>query len=193
MSVEESPLTPLVGALADLTRWFADCSISGMVVGGVAASILGRPRATRDVDALVIIAEHGWQSFVDDGLRFGFEPRIADPVAFAERSRVMLLRHAKSGIDVDIALGMLPFEEEAVRRRIITPIAGLSLPLATVEDLLIMKAVAHRHRDLSDIDSLIAAHPKFDRALVLDWVSQFATTLDSPEILADLESRIRGN
>ena len=52
MPPEDSPLTPLVGALGDLTRWFAECSVPGMVIGGVAASILGRPRATRDVDAL---------------------------------------------------------------------------------------------------------------------------------------------
>lgn len=47
-------------ALTDLNEWLADAHVSGMVIGGVAASILGRPRATRDIDALVILSEDQW-------------------------------------------------------------------------------------------------------------------------------------
>jgi hypothetical protein len=34
--------------LTDLTEWFSDAHLSAMVVGGVAASILGRPRSARE-------------------------------------------------------------------------------------------------------------------------------------------------
>jgi hypothetical protein len=46
----------------------------------------------------------------------GIEPRIADPIGFASKSRVLLLRHMISGTDIDFSLGILPFEVEMVER-----------------------------------------------------------------------------
>ena len=61
-------------------------------------------------------------------------------------------------------------------------------PLPTVEDLIIMKAVAHRSRDLSDIESLVETNAKLDVARIVRWVSDFASALAMPEILSDLQS-----
>jgi hypothetical protein len=33
---------------------------------------------------------------------------------FAARTRVLLLRHVASGIDIDVSLGALPFERETI-------------------------------------------------------------------------------
>ena len=52
MSNKENPLVPLEAALRDLVAWWQDQEISGVVIGGVAVSILGRPRLTLDVDAV---------------------------------------------------------------------------------------------------------------------------------------------
>jgi len=38
-------------ALSDLLRWLAETNVPGIIIGGVAASLLGHPRLTRDVDA----------------------------------------------------------------------------------------------------------------------------------------------
>ena len=73
----------------------------------------------------------------------GLVPRIADAEAFARRHRVLLLRHDASGISVDISLGMLPFEVEAVERSIVHEVGSVAIRLPTPEDLIIFKAVAH--------------------------------------------------
>jgi hypothetical protein len=78
----------LRSALADLTNWLNAAQIPSMVIGGVAASILGRPGLTQDVDALVILQEADWQRAVEGAVRFGIFPRIADALEFARRSRV---------------------------------------------------------------------------------------------------------
>ena len=92
-----------------------------MIIGGVAASLLGRPRTTRDVDAVVWLDhERDWPSFVAGLRTHDIEPRIDDVLGFAARSRVLLLRHVPSGIDVGgdgTELGALPFEKEAISRR----------------------------------------------------------------------------
>ena len=184
---DPSPLAPLVAALGDLVKWLRDEHVKGLVIGGVAASILGRPRATRDVDAVVWIGERSAQSFLESARRHGFVPRIADAVAFARRSSILLLRHTSSAIDIDVSLGALPFEREAIGRGISRVVGTLTIPVPTPEDLVVMKAVAHRPRDAADIESVLQANPGTDREFVRRWVREFAKALDAPDIAADLE------
>lgn len=72
-------LTPLLAALRDLVAWFAAAHVSGLIIGGVAASLLGRPRVTRDVDAVVLLEESEWETFLSRGARHGFMPRVSNP------------------------------------------------------------------------------------------------------------------
>ena len=72
--------------------------------------------------------------------------------------------------------------------------AGLKVPLPRPEDLIIMKAIAHRPRDHADIEGLLQACPDVDRQHVARTVREFAMVLDAPELLEDLErifSRVR--
>jgi len=178
-----------VAPLPDLIQWWQSQQARGLIIGGLAVALLGRPRVTRDVDALVLLAEERWPAFVESGSAFGFVPRQPDTLAFAHEARVLLLRHQPTGIDVDIALGCLPFEEEAVARATAVKVAGVSVPLPTAEDLVIMKAVAHRDRDLLDIEGLLATHPDLDRRRVRRWVRAFADALETPELYNDLQRR----
>ncbi len=184
---EAEPLVPLLGTVRDLVAWLRKGHYRGIVIGGVAASLLGRPRVTRDVDALVLVEERDWAKFLGSGGEFGFASRIPNPLAFAGKSRMLLVRHVPSQIDADISMGLLPFEEEAVARGRPHEVQGLQVPLPTPEDLVIMKAVAHRARDLEDIAGILEAHPRLDLRRVRRWVRDFAEALEMPELVADLE------
>lgn len=162
MADQGDTLTPLLAAIRNLVVWLQDTAVRGTVIGGVAASLLGRPRVTRDIDALVVLDESKWATFLAKGMTCGFVPRLADAVAFARQARVLLVRHEASGIDLDIAFGALPFEEETVRHAVWREVAGIQVPLPLPEDLLIMKAVAHRPRDMADIESILDAQPQVD-------------------------------
>lgn len=48
---EPRDLTPLLAVLRDLVAWLEYGKVPGVVIGGLAASLLGRPRLTRDVEA----------------------------------------------------------------------------------------------------------------------------------------------
>ena len=157
------------------------------MIGGLSANLLGRPRVTKDVDAVVLLGDLHIDAFLAAGARFGFSPRIGDAAAFAAKNRVLLLVHDPSKTDVDISLGVLPFEQESVDRASIVTIAGISFPLVSPEDLIIMKALPRRPRDIADIEAVLDAHPKLDFERVRYWVSQFASVLEAPEILDDLE------
>jgi hypothetical protein len=187
----ESDLDPLLSALRDLLAWLRSERVDAVVIGGVAASLLGTPRTTADVDALLFVEDEIGTGFVESGRRWGIRPRIDDAVEFARRTRVLLLRHDASGVDIDISFGALPFEEAAVREARVVEVAGLRIPVPRVEDLLVMKAVAHRGRDLADIEGLLDANPDLDLDAVRAVVREFSEALEMPEILDDLEAAIR--
>lgn len=179
--------TNLLKPLADLGRWLDAVHAQSVVVGGVAASFLGRPRFTQDIDALAILSESEWEAAIAAAATHGIEPRIEDAVAFARRSRVLLLKHKESGIDIDVILGGLPFEHNAVAQGRTYLVGGVNVRLPRVEDLLIMKAVAHRPRDMQDIESLLDAHPDVDVSSVRQWVSEFATATAMSDLIDDLD------
>jgi len=54
-----------------------------------------------------------------------------------------------------------------------------------------MKAVAHRPRDAVDIEAVLDAHPKLDKARVRRWVEEFSEALEMPEIYTDLEALMK--
>jgi len=177
----------LIGAVAGLTAWLKDQGVPGAFIGGLAANLLGRPRITKDVDAVVLLGNLRLESFLAAGPRFGFAPRISDATKFAAKNRVLLLVHEPSKTDVDVSLGVLPFEQECVDRASIITVAGVSFPLVSPEDLIVMKALARRARDVADIEAVLDVQPAVDLERVRDWVRQFAEVLEAPDILDDLE------
>lgn len=175
-----------------LLAWSEASRVPMLVIGGVAVSILSKPRTTNDVDVVAWLPDHDkWRAFLADGERHGIVPRISDPLGFALGSRVLLLRHDGSGVPIDVSMGALPFEENAVRRAVSTEVGGLCVPLPIPEDLLVMKAVAHRSRDIADIESILRAHPDVDEKWIVGTVREFAEALDSPELVADLVKLLR--
>ena len=178
---------PLLAALADLVKWLDDAKMPSMIIGGVAASVLGRPRLTQDVDVLAILPEEDWANAVSSAARHGILPRVENALDFAHRSRVLLMRHAESGIDIDVTFGRLSFEQTAIDNSEIHDVGGLRVRLPRVEDLLIMKAVARRPKDLQDIEGLLAAHPDADIAAVRQWVREFATAMTMSDMLDDFD------
>ena len=184
--VDRVPAT-LLAALADLVKWMDVTKMPSMVIGGVAASVLGQPRLTQDVDVLAILPEADWANAVSTAASHGILPRIENPLDFARRSRVLLLRHAESGIDIDLTFGRLPFEQAAIDNSEIHNIGGLRVRLPRVEDLLIMKAIARRPKDLQDIEGLLAAHPEADVVAVRQWVREFATAMSMSDMLDDFD------
>lgn len=174
-----TPLLAPIQAVQNLLQRFND---QGVIIGGVAVSLLGTPRFTVDVDAVFMLGLSEIPELLTEAEKQGIVPRIEDPIDFARRNRVLLLRHKASGIDIDILLGILPFEAEMVARSSICEIGPIQIRIPTPEDLIIMKAVAQRPKDLEDIKAIGASHPVLDREHIQYWIEQFGDALDLPDL-----------
>jgi hypothetical protein len=180
----------LLAPLADLGKWLAAIPADAIIVGGIAVSLLSRPRFTQDIDALVILADTEWERAITIAAAHGIVPRIDNALEFAQRARVLLLKHSASAIDIDIIFGGLPFEHRAVAQARVQVVDGVSVKLPRVEDLLIMKAVAHRPQDMLDVDALLGAHPAADLEPVRQWIREFATAAAMSELLVDFDKAV---
>lgn len=122
----------------------------------------------------------------------GIEPRIEDVEGFAKKNRVLLLRHVATDTAIDVSLGILPFEQEVIERSSLQEFDdSLQVRLPSNEDLIIMKALPRRPRDLEDIRSLVAKYPDLDIARIENWVKSFGEFLDVPEMWGQIQAILK--
>lgn len=178
--------TPFLKPLADLQKLIKKSNCRGIVIGGIAASLLAVPRLTADIDMMIISSIEEIGLILENAMQEGFVPRINNVLDFACKNRVILLRHEESGINIDISLGVLPFEIEAIERSTECKLKNITIQLPSPEDFIILKAVAHRPKDLIDIKSIVELHPVLDKKRIEYWVKQFAELLEMPEIWTDI-------
>ena len=178
----------LLEALAALAAVLRSLEAPSMVIGGVAVIAHGVPRLTVDIDATVWSEDVELERLLAALARHGIEPRILDALEFARRRQVLLLEHQPSGTPLEITLASLPFEREALARAATLRVAGVEIPIVSVEDLLVYKAVAWRDRDRSDLEELLALHGSaMNLERVRRLVREFAEVLDDPGRVAAFE------
>lgn len=181
-------MSDLGRAMADLRRALQALEGRYMLIGGLAVVLRGFPRHTDDIDVTVMGADASAAELGRLLEEAGFEARIDDAIAFAEQNMVLLCRHIDTGIEIDLTLAYLPFEEEAIANAQPIEVEGVELPVARVEDLLVYKAVAFREHDQRDIRALVMLHrDEIDFERVLRIVSQFAEAVEDPNRLGELE------
>lgn len=180
--MNESPLTSLKATITSVQALFDQLENGGVFIGGVAASVLGKPRMTADVDGVILIDDEEIADVINLAKGVNLEMRIPDAGTFARRSRVLLLQDSRNDIAVDLALGLLPFEYDTVENSRIVEIEDIRVKMPTREDLVIMKAIAGRPKDLEDIRGLLQVASDFDLDYVWERVEGWAMMMERPEI-----------
>lgn len=142
---------------------------------------------TKDVDFVALVDEDRWPSLLAYASDHQLEPRGDDVLDFARITRVLLMRHQPSSIEIDVSLGALPFERELVERARTCEIEGVSFALATPEDIIVMKALAMRPRDQADIEGILQSQSALDLERVRTTVAEFSEALEAADLSSELE------
>jgi hypothetical protein len=155
-----------------LDRLFRSLDRAGVryvLVGGVAVNLRGHLRMTIDTDLVVDLEPAAAARTVEVFLELGLQPRIpGDPRAFADpeiRRDWVENRNMKvfSWVDPEDPLRVIdvfvshpiPFDELWARAELL-PLQRASVRTASIPDLIRMKRLAGRPRDLEDIAALEA-------------------------------------
>jgi len=161
-------------------------------IGGLAVQRWGVQRYTKDAD-LTLMTRYAQDEEYAAKLLTRFKPRRADALEFAQRARALFLTH-ENGVEIDVALGALPFEERCVARSSAwdTGDAGAGLVTCSAEDLVVHKAFAARDHDWVDVDGILEMRgDKLDLALIRRELAPFAEHQTKEDVIAHLERLFR--
>jgi hypothetical protein len=182
-------MTDLEVALAEAAAALDECSIPFMLIGGLAVSAWGEARSTLDVD-LAVWAETEFVASAVGCLCQRLKPRSSEPLRFVQDTRVLPLQ-SSAGIRLDVVFGVLPLQREAIGRAVPKPLAGRMIPTASLEDLVLMKLVSERRKDLDDVRGLLRRHSQaVDREYLVPKLVELAEALARPDIISIFQREI---
>ena len=167
-------MTDLARVLLDLVAVLDRLGIVYAVMGGVAVRAYGLPRATYDVDVTISIDRSRLPELYAAIEEVGYtvpEPFLkgwVDQVSGMPLVKFRLYLDGR-GIDVDVFLGESEFQKNLLDRRQHHVAERTDLWLVSPEDLILLKLIAGRPRDLGDIQDVLLAHGGLDSAYMRRW------------------------
>lgn len=161
--------------IAEVARGLSADGIPFMLIGGQAVLLHGEPRLTQDIDVTLGVSPEKIDAVLELLGPAGLTPLPEDPDAFARETFVLPTEETESGIRVDFIFSTTPYEGHAIERAVRVMMAGVPVPFASVEDLLIHKLFAGRPRDLEDAAGVVRRKGhEIDWEYVRRWAAEFA-------------------
>ena len=183
--------SPVVDLLADLAAALGELRVEWFLFGAQAAILHGAARLTADVDVTVRLPEAMSNEALAEQLeRYRFRRRMAD-LAFTERTRVIPFLHSPTSLPLDAVLAGPGLEDLFFERVELREIDGVPVRLASPEDLVIMKVLAGRPKDLEDTTAILAAYDdRLDRGYVETTLATLEQALSQSDLLPTLRQAV---
>jgi hypothetical protein len=184
--------SPVVDLIGDAAGALHEAGVPWYLFGAQAAILHGAARLTADVDVTVRLPPAiSAGVLVEVFRRHGFDPRFDTPT-FIERTRVIPLIHRRSSIPLDVVLGGPGLEDVFLERALTRDLDGVAVPVASPEDVIVMKILAGRDKDLDDIRAVIAAQgSSLDAGYVRDTLRSLEAALGQADLLPMFELALR--
>jgi hypothetical protein len=151
------------------------------VGGAVAMAFAGFVRATRDLDVLALVPAVRTQELAEALAAEGFMMRGEDlspipPDAGRMAASTRECGHFKvwrGDIRVEVFSPRVPLQDSILRRRVKADLGDFSFWVTTAEDLVLLKMVFHRPKDIEDVRRLLAANRNtLDIAYLREWAAK---------------------
>ena len=167
-------------AVKHVLQVFQECQITYALAGGLAYSALVEPRATLDLDFLILLPNEAIRDFWRR-LENHFESLLVHqaPMQFARATiwRAVSFQNGRELI-LDFLLADSPFHQNALQRALTLDFLGSTLKVVTLEDLVLLKKCANRPQDLADLAKIHAMFQEtLDHAYLAYWAQALHLTL----------------
>jgi len=162
----------LTDQLKRIVQFLNKQKIDYALAGGLAFSALVEPRATMDIDLVVMVKEKQLNHF-KDLLKQEFESIVThkEPMQFnlVKIWRVINFIEDREMI-FDFMLAESKFHKNAIERALEIEFFGSKLKVITLEDLILLKNCANRTQDLADLDKIYETYDdKIDHGYLKFW------------------------
>ncbi|XYH97269.1 nucleotidyl transferase AbiEii/AbiGii toxin family protein [Sorangium sp. So ce1128] len=186
-----SPFVELLGALAEV---FSQLGAGWYLFGAQAALLHGAARLTADVDVTVDLQGREPEVLAKALTEAGFQLRVED-IAFTHRTRVLPLLHLATGVAADVVIAGPGLEELFLERAQLHDLDGIRVPVACAEDLIVMKLLAGRPKDIEDVVAILAARKDLKLDLARSTLRILEEALDRNDLIPELSralARVQG-
>ncbi|THI84902.1 MAG: hypothetical protein CAF41_011655 [Nitrospira sp. CG24A] len=145
------------------------------LIGALALGAYGRPRATHDVDLLILTDNATSHSYLDPLRTKGFavasDWHEANPMA---RDVVMRLKHTSApDFPLDLNFAISDLHKNTVARRKSIDLHGTQVSVSSAEDLILLKLSASRPRDFDDVMGIVGnAVASLDLDYLWSWAER---------------------
>jgi hypothetical protein len=183
--------SPVADLLADLGRALESLEVRWYLFGAQAAILYGAARLTADVDVTIDAGSHPTSDVVSTLRSSGFALRVQDIDGFVRRTRVLPLLHEPSRMPCDLVLAGPGIEELFFERARTHDLEGVAVPVAAADDVVAMKILAGRVRDLDDVAAILGTQGRtLDIERVRRTLASLEAALDRRDLLPVLEQII---
>lgn len=180
-------MSALGEVLLDLRGILAAQGLAWYVFGAQALVAHGVVRATQDVDVTVRVDRDALDALVTALSDGGFRHRYPEIAAeLARDSAIVPLLHVRTGFDVDLVIAGAGLEALAVDRATIVVLDGVPVPVVSPTDLVVMKILAGRPKDLEDVRGILT-HGSVDLAEVRRLLRLFEAALERSDLIGVLD------
>lgn len=150
----------------ELLREFQKQKVKYVLVGGIALNLQGALRTTNDLDMLVEMSDKNLFKIVSILKKYGYYVKQpVDPIGIADRKtredwinnknmKAFNFYKNKSLKEVDLVIESPVSFEKALENSDKIRVAGITLPVICIDDLIKMKKVSGRQIDELDINEL---------------------------------------
>ncbi len=174
-----------LGAIAAALR---ERDLPFMLIGGQAVLVHGQPRLTEDIDITLGIDPSQLGTVLDVCSALALDPIPEEVESFVAETFVLPALHGASGIRVDFIFSTTAYEREAIARAEHHELAGVPIPFATAEDLILHKLFAGRARDWEDAVSVVRRKGEgLDWQFIRRWAIEFAQIPGREEMPAQVD------
>ena len=143
------------------------------IMGGIAASVFGRPRATYDVDGFILIEEANLKRFLSSLSAAGFSYDKKRPIKKIQGMSFLTLVYSKLKVFVDLFIVTSGFHKDILKRIKKINFDGMVVPLVSAEDLILLKLLSGRERDVEDVREIIMENKReLDFGFLKKWAKK---------------------
>ena len=178
-------MNPVITSLFAIIDTLVERQVSYAVMGGLAVRIHAIPRPTNDVDLTISLQRQLLLEWYEELEEAGITvPSIyrtgwVDEVANMPLVKFKIYLDETQGVDLDVFIAESAFQESILSRRITAEIEERKIAVVSPEDLILLKLVANRPRDLLDVADILFVQGELDQAYMHSW----ALTLGIPDRL----------
>lgn len=146
------------------------------VMGGLVVRVYGIPRPTYDVDVTVSVDEGQRERLIESIANLGLEIPEVFRTGWSDRVAGMPVIKARlylpgGGIDVDLFISETGFQRSLLSRRKRITTGRLEVWVVSPEDLILLKLLANRPRDLVDVENVLFTMGQLDTDYLRNWAN----------------------